>query len=110
GLAGADVHLLQPDDVGVDLAQHGRDAGRVAPPVAADAGVDVVRGDAQPAGHRAGHRRLAIRRLSHQSAPPMAPATSARTIRLRAWGWRTVAPRRSANTVSASTPGSGPRM
>ena len=52
GLARAGVHLLQADDVGVDLAQDRRDAGRIAPAVAAHAFVDVVRGDAQPAGRR----------------------------------------------------------
>ena len=109
GLAGAGVDLLQTDDVGVDLPQHGRDTGRVALAVGADAGMDVVRHDPQPLrwGRRR-HRRLAIRRLSHHSAAPIAPATSASTIRLSACGCRTVAPIRSANTVSASTPGRRP--
>src|SRR4029079_8909726 len=107
GLARTGIHLLKDDHVRVDLAHDLRDPRRIAPAVAAHAFVDVVGGDAQPPG-RAGHLRLAMRRLSHHSAPASAAATAARAIRLTAWGWRTVAAIRSANTVSASTPGSIP--
>ena len=108
--AGAGVDLLQADDVGVDLAQHGRDARGIAPAVAADALVDVVGGDAQSTGVGIDrHLLLAIRRLSHHSAAAEGAGDHRQHDQVRARAAAgAVAPIRSANTVSASTPGKRP--
>src|SRR5260221_330973 len=63
-------HLLQRDDVGVELLQDRDDPARVVPTVAADAGVDVPGREAQAAGGR--------RRLRRHCALASAPANAYR--------------------------------
>ena len=48
-VARAEIDLLQADDVGAELAQHGGDAVRIIAPIDADTAMNVVSGDHEPA-------------------------------------------------------------
>ena len=55
-----EVHLLQADDIRIDLGQHLEDARGIALAVGADAFVDVVAGDFDPLRHHPAASRLAL--------------------------------------------------
>ena len=68
--AGAGINLLQTDDVGVDLPQHGRYPHRIVAPVEADAAMDIV-GDNSNRGHcRRRNDKVASRRTNFRHSFP----------------------------------------
>src|SRR6185503_13543853 len=104
--ARARLDLLERDDIGVDLLQYLEDALLVETPVAPDAAVDVVRGDAQP-GHGLGVRpsHQCPNAASEASASPARPTSQ----KLRREGSAIAAVTWSPRTVVASMPGIIPR-